>query len=198
MDLNEINRYKMGMFKENVNKQADEEIALLTAKIRDQKSAAGKEKEEAEAREALSQLRREQTAFEQRYKRELSRCDYETTKAVRTHRKELVDEFFEEISRDLKAFAESEKYGEYLERSLEKARKALGEKCVILCAPRDIEKLEKLCKNKSKNEVRADSTIMLGGIGALDEEKGLFCDFTLDKSLDDERAAFSDKKELRL
>lgn len=194
MDLNEINRYKMGMFKENVNKQADEEIALITAKIRDQKSAAGREKEEAAAHEALSQLRREQTAFEQRYKRELSRCDYETAKAVRAYRKELVDGFFEEIKNDLKSFAEGEKYGEYLKRSIEKANKALGKKCVILCAPKDVEKLKKLCEN----EIRADSSIMLGGIGALDKEKGLFCDFTLDRALDDETAAFSDKKELRL
>lgn len=194
MDLNEINRYKMRMFKENVNKQADEEIALLTARIRDQKSAAGKEKEEAAAREAISQLRREQTAFEQRYKRELSRCDYETAKAVRVYRKELIDGFFEEIRNDLKLFAESEKYDNYLKKSVEKAQKTLGEKCVILCAAKDVEKLKKLCKN----EIRADSTIILGGIGALDEEKGLFCDLTLDKALDDESAAFSDKKELRL
>ena len=194
MDLNEINRYKMKMFAENVNKQADEEIALITAKIRDQKTAAGREKEEAAAREAISEIRREQTAFEQRYKRELSRCDYETSKAVRAYRKELVDGFFEEIKQELKAFAESEKYDAYLKRSLEKAKDALGEKCVILCAIRDVEKLKTLCKN----EVRADNAIMLGGIGALDEEKGLFCDFTLDKALDDEKSAFSDKKELRL
>lgn len=194
MDLNELNRYKIGMFKENINKQADEEIAVITAKIRDRKNAAGKEKEEEAARTELSKIRREQTAFEQRYKKELSRCDYETTKAVRTYRKELTENFFEEIKNDLKAFSESEKYSEYLKRSLEKAKRSLGEKCVILCAPKDVEKLKALCKN----EVRADNAILLGGIGALDEEKGLFCDITLDKAFDDEKAAFSDKKELRL
>lgn len=194
MDLNEINRSKLGMFKENINKQADEEIALLTDKIRAQKNAAGKEKEEAAAREELSKIRREQTAFEQRYKRELSRCDYETAKAVRAYRKELVDGFFEEIRGDLKTFAESEKYVDYLKKSLEKAHDALGKMCVILAAPRDVEKVREICEN----EVRADNTISLGGIGALDEERGLFCDLTLDKALDDERAAFSDKKELRL
>lgn len=182
------------MFKENINKQADEEIALLTEKIRGQKNAAGKEKEEAAARGEISKILREQTAFEQRYKRELSRCDYETTKAVRAYRKELVDGFFEEIKSDLKAFAESEKYEKYLKKSLENAWNSLGKSCVILAAPRDVEKVQKLCEN----EVRADNTIKLGGIGALDEKNGLFCDFTLDKALDDERAAFSDKKELRL
>lgn len=197
MDLNEINRSKMGMFKENINKQADEEIAILTAGIRGQKNAAGKEKEEAALREALSEIRREQTAFEQRYKRELSRCDYETTKAVRAYRKELVDGFFEEIRAELKIFAESEKYDGYLKRSLEKAYAAIGKGCVILAAPRDVERVKQLCEDE-KNEVRADNSIILGGIGALDYERGLFCDLTLDKALDDERAAFSDKKELRL
>ena len=194
MDLNEINRSKLGMFKENINKQADEEIALLTDKIRAQKNAAGEEKEEAAEREELSKIRREQTAFEQRYKRELSRCDYETAKAVRAYRKELVDGFFEEIRSDLKAFSESEKYVDYLKKSLEKSYDALGKRCVILAAPRDVDKVREICEN----EVRADNTISLGGIGALDEERGLFCDLTLDKALDDERAAFSDKKELRL
>lgn len=197
MDLNEINRSKMRMFRENINKQADEEIAALTANIRGRKNAADKEKIAAATREEISKIRREQTAFEQRFKREISRCDFETTKAVRAYRAELVESFFEEIQSDLKAFAEGEKYGEYLARSLEKAEKALGKSCIILASPRDIEKLKTLC-GESGHEIRADRAIILGGISALDEEKGLFCDFTLDKALDDERAAFSDKKELRL
>lgn len=194
MDLDDINRSKMKMFSDSINEQAEREIAETAEIIRERKNAAGIEKEEAAARNELSELRREQAVFEQRYKKEMSRCDFETVKAVRIYRKELVDGFFDEIKQELSAFAKSEKYADYLRRSLEKAKTALGESCVIICAPKDVEKLKKLCKN----EVRSDNSILLGGISAADEENGLFCDFTLDKALTDEKSAFSDKKELRL
>lgn len=185
---------KAEMFRAAIDKLADEEIARSTKEIRSKKSAAGKAKAEHALAEALSQVRAEKNAFEMKFKKELSRCEFETTKAVRAHRKKLIDDFFEELRGELIEFAKSEKYDDYLKRSLKKAENELGSEFVVLAAAKDAERLKKL----TTREVRTERTIMIGGISALDEKKGLYADYTLDSALESEREAFTDKPELRL
>lgn len=194
MDLEAIYAEKAEMFRAAIDKQADEEIARSAKEIRARKSAAGKAGEEHEMAEALAQVRAERSVQEMKFKKEISRCEFETTKAVRAHRKEIIDRFFEEIRSDLVEFAKSDKYEGYLKRSLEKAESELGGKFIVFAAASDVEKVKKL----TSHEVRADLTITLGGISALDEEKGLFADYTLDSAMNNEREAFTDKPELRL
>lgn len=185
---------KAEMFRTAIDKQADEEIARNTSEIREKKSAAGKAKAERAAAEALAEVRAERGASEMRFKKELSRCEFETTKAVRAHRKEIIDGLFEEIRRELAKYSESEAYDGYLKRALSKAEGELGGDITILAAPKDVDRVKKL----TKHEVRADGNIALGGISALCRDKGLFADYTLDSALADEREAFTDKEELRL
>lgn len=194
MDLEAMYAEKVEMFRAAIDKQADEEIAQSTKEIRAKKSAAGKARAEHALAEALSQVRAEKSANEMQFKKELSRCEFETTKAVRTHRKKLIDDFFEELRGDLEEFASSEKYEDFLKRSLAKAERELGGNFVVLTAAKDVDRVKKL----TDREVRAELTIMIGGIGALDEEKGLYADLTLDSALESERDAFTDKSELRL
>ena len=194
MDLEAMYAEKAEMFRAAVDKQADEEIARGAKEIRARKSAAGKAKQEHELAEALAQVRAEKNAAETRFKKELSRCDFEAAKSVRAHRKELIDGFFEELRGELAEFAKSAKYEDYLKSKLKKAEAELGTGCVILAAAKDIPAVKKL----TTHEVREDKTILLGGICAVDESKGLFADHTLDSALAEEREAFSDKPELRL
>lgn len=194
MDLEAMYAEKAEMFRAAIDKQADEEIARSTKEIRSKKSAAGKARAEHALAEALSQVRAEKNAFEMKFKKELSRCEFETTKAVRAHRKKLIDDFFEELRGELIEFAKSEKYDDYLKRSLKNAENELGSEFVVLAAAKDTEHLKKL----TTREVRTERTIMIGGISALDEKKGLYADYTLDSALESEREAFTDKPELRL
>lgn len=192
MDLNAINAGKMTMFRNAVNREADREIEELTAKIREQRSAAERIREENAAKEEMAALKTERNSLEAKYRKELSRCEYDVNKGVLAHRKELVEEFFGKIEADIKAFSESEKYEGFLLSRIKKAEKALGDNIVILASVKDREKVAAL----TKHEVRADNSILLGGICAMDEKRGLFCDFSLDKALENEKTAFSDKKEL--
>lgn len=194
MEPEEIYAKKAEMFRTAIDKQADEEIALSAKEIRSRKSAAGKAKAQQALSDALSKVRAERSAYETKFKKELSRCGFQTTKAVRAHRKELIDGFFEELKGELAGFAESDKYSDYLKRSLAKAGKELGRDFVVLCAPKDAERLKKL----TTHEVREEISIIIGGISALDEQNGLYADFTLDSALESERVAFTDKPELRL
>lgn len=194
MDYEAFYAEKAEMFRSAIDKQADEEIARSAKEIRAKKNAAGKAKEEHEMAEAVAKVRAERSVHEMKFKKEISRCEFETMKAVRAHRKQMIDSFFEEIRSDLSEFAGSEKYEEYLKRSLAKAEKELGGKFVVFAASKDVEAVRRL----TDHEVRADLNIALGGISALDGEKGLFADYTLDSALSDEREAFTDKEELRL
>lgn len=194
MDLDVINSSKLERFRAQIDRQADEEIAELTARIREKKSAAGKARAEFAVREALAQVRAEQNTAAARYKKEFSRCDFETTKAVRAHRNELIDDFFAEIAEELSEFTKSEKYDGYLENSIKRAEGALGKGCIILAAVKDVDRVKTL----TGREVRADSSIILGGICAMDESRGLFADLSIDAALADEKEKFSDKAELRL
>ncbi len=194
MDLETIYAEKAEMFRAAIDKQADEEIARSAKEIRAKKNAAGKAKEEHSVAEALSRVRAEKSAHEMRFKKELSRCEFETTKAVRAHRREMIDDFFEEIREELVRFARSDKYDEHLKRSLTKAESELGPSFAVLAAAKDVERVKKL----TKHEVRAELSIMLGGISAVCEEKGLYTDYTLDSALAEEKEAFTDKQELRL
>ena len=194
MDKEAIFAEKAEKFRAAINKQADDEIARSVEEIRAKKSAAGKARQEHETAEALAKVRAERSAHEMRFKKEISRCEFETTKAVRTHRKELIDGFFEEIRGELAEYAKSKKYDDYIKRSLSKAERELGGKLVVFAAERDLETVKKW----TVHEVRVDNKIMLGGITAMDEEKGLYADYTLDSALEQEREAFTDKPELRL
>lgn len=185
---------KKEMFRAAINKQADEEIAELTASMRAKKNAAGKAKAELAVREELASIHAEKNAAETRFKKEMSRCDFETARAVRVHRKELIDGFFEEIRQDLVEFTRSSKYDGYLWNLLKKAEAELGKGCVILAAVKDVSRLEGL----TQSEVRADNSIQIGGICAMDEKRGVFVDYSMDKALEDEMEAFSNRTELRL
>lgn len=194
MDQEAVLAEKAEKFREAIKKQADDEIARSVKEIRAKKSAAGKARQEHETAEALAKVRAERSAHEMRFKKEISRCEFETTKAVRKHRKELIDGFFEEIRGDLAEFAKSKKYDDYIKRSLSKAESELGGTLVVFAAEKDVESVKKL----TVHEVRVDNSIILGGITAMDEEKGLYADHTLDSALEQEREAFTDKPELRL
>ena len=194
MDQEAIYAEKAEKFRGVIDKLADEEIALGIKEMRARKGAAGKAREEHETAEALAKIRAERSACEMRFKKEISRCEFETTKAVRAHRKELIDGFFEEIRAELIEYAKSKKYDDYIKRALAKAEIELGGNLVVFAAEKDIETVKKW----TVNEVRVDNKIMIGGVTALDEEKGLFADYTLDSALEQEREAFTDKPELRL
>jgi len=194
MDLNAINASKIGRFQAAVDGQADKEIAEQIALIRERKSAAGKARAQFEGREQLAKIRAERNAAETKIKKELSRCDFEIERAVLSHRKELIDGFFEELGEELCRFAASDKYEAHLKKLLGKAVESLGNSFVVLVKSDDVDKVKKL----TSNDVRADNTISIGGICAMNEEKGLFADFSLDSALSEEKEAFVSKKELKL
>lgn len=186
---------KLKLFRVAINHQADDDIAVIN-KIAMEKRAAAKKAGKSTANDELKDLRAERARAESKLRKDITKCDYETRKAVLAHRTKLIEAFFEELSVELMDFAKSDRYEAYLKRCLDKIRSSISlDADTIICTREcDIEIVRTLTSCK----VTADNSIRLGGLTAWCREKNLFVDVTLDNALADEREAFSSKAELRL
>lgn len=188
---------KIEMFRDAIQKQADEDISAIIAEMRERRSSADKTRSELASKEALDNIKNETGRINAQFRREMSKCDYDMKRTVLMHRNELINGFFEETEKRLKKFVESdEDYAAYLKRSLEKIRAsiALDSATLIYARPQDIDAVRTL----TSCEVTTDNTIRLGGLRAVCRNKNIFCDVTLDVALEDEKRAFIEKTELRL
>ena len=184
---------KLEMFRTEIDAQAKAQADELERLAQQRSSSAEKLRAELAEREALSELAAQKSRLTARISKELSRVDAETKRAVLAHRKELIEQFFEQTRQELCAFAQSAEYGEWLARAVKRAFAELGENAVISAAPRDIERVKALAAN-----VTADGSVMIGGIRAQNAAGTLSGDYTLDSALEEEKRAFSQQSQLRL
>lgn len=188
------NTSRLELFRQAINSQADAEAEEISRQTEETSAALEKEKRERTAYEALSEIKAERSRIGSSFKKEISRCDYDMKRAVLSHRNELTERFFAEIGRKLSEWTKTPAYTEYLKAALAKAEEALGSETVIHARHEDTDAVRAL----TGLSVEEDSSITIGGISAADSARGLFADFTLDSRLAGEKAAFSNKSELRL
>lgn len=184
---------KLEMFRTEIDAQAKAQTDELEMKAEKKAGAAEKARAELAEREALGEIAAQKSRLSARISKELSRVDSETKRAVLAHRKELIEQFFEQTKQDLCAFARSAEYDAWLARAVKRAFAELGEDAVIYAAPRDIERVKTLAAN-----VLADGGVMIGGIRAQNAAGTLSGDYTLDSALEEEKQAFSQQSQLRL
>lgn len=194
MDFNAINASKLGRFKAAIEKQAEEEAQRLTGELRAKDEEVSKVRAGYELHKESAKIRAERNAAEIRIKKEISRCESEIERAALSHRKELIDGFFEELREELQRFTESGEYDKYIKKSLDKAAEELGSDFVVLARQCDLDRVKRV----TNAEVRVDHTIIIGGICAMSQSKGLFADYSFDNSLKEEKQAFVSRKELML
>ena len=190
------NNAKIELFRQAVQEQADAEAKSAIATLRSNKAAAGRTKEELEAKAILNDIKNDFSRSEANFRREMAKCDYDLKKAVLTYRNKLITDFFDNIEAKLISFAVSDEYEGFLARSLEKIRTSISidSATVIYARPCDVDKL----RTMTSCEISTDSSIRLGGLRALCRNKNILCDVTLDMALQDEKRAFADKTELIL
>lgn len=190
------NLLKIELFRQEIDRQAEEDAVALTTEMREKRHAASRTKVDIATRAALDDIKTMETHEVADFKRDMSRCDYELKKAVLTYRSSLIADFFAETERRLKAFAQSDDYAGYLKRSLEKIRASIAIDSATLIYARacDVDTVRSL----TSCEVTADNTIRLGGLRAVCRQKNILCDVTLDMALDEEKRRFAAKKELRI
>ncbi len=190
------NNAKLELFRQEISRQAEEDAAEKIEEMRHRRKEAGKTKNELAAKAELDEIKTEFNRANSTFRREMSRCDYELKKSVLTHRNDLITEFFAQTEERLKQFVASEKYPEYLKRSLDRIRAAIALDSATLIYARadDVD----IVRTLTSCEVTADNSIKLGGLRALCRTKNVLCDVTLDMALTDEKRLFTEKTELHL
>lgn len=185
---------KLEMFRAEINSQADAQCAEAKQIAAQRQYGAEKARAEYAEREALVAIQTQRNKLSSRINKELSRCDFETKKAVLAHRCELIERLFADIENSLCAFAVSDEYERWLKKAVSEAQEIFGDDAVVSVCPRD----EALAKKILGEAPRVDASIRIGGIRAHNSKGTLAGDYTLDKALEDERLAFSDNAQLRL
>lgn len=189
------NTDRLELFRQAINNQADAEAAEIIRQSEEKFAAIAKEKSERSANEALSAIRAERGRIAAKFKKEISRCDFDMKKAVLAHRNELIEQLFSEIREKLAEYTKTSAYSDYLKNAISKAESAVGSSgTVIYARAADLDAVKKL----TALPVEPDNSIAIGGICAGNAAGGLFADFTLDSRLADEKTQFSGKSELRL
>ena len=192
----ENNTAKLELFRQAIDAQADAEIAAFIQAEKDKAAAAVRARERLSDNAELGKILAEKDRIAAQFRKDIAKCDYEAKKDILSHRSKLIDEFFIELEEEMEEFVSSPQYADFLKRSIERVRTAiaLDDNTVIYARHCDVE----LLRSMTACEVKTDSSIKLGGICAMCKRRGLFTDLTLDLALTDEKAAFSEKTELRL
>ncbi|MDD6736523.1 MAG: V-type ATP synthase subunit E [Clostridiales bacterium] len=132
------------------------------------------------------------TRTERETRSEILKAELEARTELSEFRESLVDAVFEGVFEKLSEYIKTDEYTAWL---LDKARQALGEcgegEKILMANTSDCPKLEKL-----GNKLRACD--ILGGVKAVNEERGIICDYSLDGMIEESRRGFLKKSGLKI
>lgn len=183
---------RLEQFRQAINTQADAEAAEITRQSEEKRAALEKERSERSSGAALGEIRAERSRTAAKFRKELSRCEFDRKNSVLAYRNQLLEQLFGEIRQSISGWTSTPEYAEYLKKALEKARQDLPGDIVICARAADIPAVKAL----TSLPVEEDNSIILGGISARSEN--LFADYTLDSRLAEQKADFPNRSELRL
>lgn len=192
-DTNKLENFKNAVFADIDNK-ADK-------KIREAQKAADKMRKAAEntvkynEQEALLRIDKDAQA---RIVRELSSKQLDSKRNVLLHRKQLVSKVFDNVSKKLEDFKNSEKYEEYLKASIKSCKEQFPDEKGIVYVGKADEKYKDTLAKLSGFEVEIRPTVLLGGLIVSYPEINVMLDHTFDSALEQEREDFCNVSELAL
>ncbi len=127
-------------------------------------------------------------------------ADYESEKrhALSHLKSELSNEIFEDVTKKIEAFVNSEEYPDFLKRSAESIKEVIGNEVIFYLRASDMKYaniLQSVCENA---QVLQNNKIHLGGIFATDKLETLRADDTLDSRLKQEEKTFFENPEFKI
>ncbi len=183
---------KLQRFKEAVSADIDAQVARILDETQEQ---CDKMMESSRLTvgmdENAGRVRLRQEA-ELDYTRRISTARLGAQRNVLLRRGQLADEVFRRVTEKLAAFRRSSEYPEWLKKAVEQCRKKYPERrAEVRLAPEDMKYAAALgC------EAQEDRSIALGGVIVGFEGVGAVIDCTFDSMFENERAEFSNNKEL--
>lgn len=115
-----------------------------------------------------------------------SQAKWKVKKDLFVRRNELVDQLFEEVAKQLKAYSQTKAYDAWCLSKLEELLLDCGDQnsCVLTVKPVDKPMFERICKSRTTHiEIQQDENIFIGGFVLTKPTQKLEYDLTLDYKL---------------
>ena len=189
---------RLDIFLKSVTDYADTQCTKLqkTAETQTQKEIIAYKKQATESSRANTN--RELSKIKSNAANKASQYESEKRIAFMTLRKELSNSVFDDVMAKLKDFTLTKEYEDFLKRSAESLKEAIGEEIIFYLRADDIKHKDILQKVVPNSEIRESKKIRFGGIIATDKNETLRADDTLDSRLSMAKDTFFENPEFKI
>ena len=182
----ELSRFQKAIFADATVKRD----ALLEETEQRRKKAL-EEKNDELLLKAYQQLQASTAKLEREASTAVSKAEMEAKRSLLVRREELSQEIFENVTKRLRDFTQSEEYSEFLKQKLDALReekKLSGS--VVICRKEDLPLMERLTGDSQIAALQGDEEILIGGFRCQNLSEGFLADETLDMALEDQKEWF--------
>ncbi len=182
---------KESKFLDAINKYAESQKAQITQEIEDYKNTKIEQATEQGLQDAYDLIHRDIAARKAAIVTDTAKRELNLKRELYGERQRIADEVFAAAESKLKSFTRQDDYRAFISKSCESISELFGaQACVVRIAPSDAHLREEIASLLPHAEIVTDPHILLGGISAYCEAKGITADDTLDTRLNDQRAWF--------
>lgn len=173
------------------------EIEKELKKYREQQISEGKERA---LKDAYNLIQNELATKRSTIISEYSEKAADSKRDLYKKRLEMVDHIRTDVIKKLDEFTKTDRYDEYLKRSLEQISNYIGDSsCVLYIRECDKDRINRAADAViAISEISADDSIKIGGIKAYIEDQGIIIDDSLDSTLDQKMDIFISECSLKV
>ena len=183
---------KVGKFLQAIYDYAEEQRKRILDEVREYYSAEMERAEKEVLSDAQQLVEREKAQNRNRIRHEISRKEMEAKRQLISHRANLVDGLFHDVSLRLLEYTKTPEYEKFLKAIAEKLSNVLSDVGSELMIRREDEAYIPLIREAFGDcEIRFSDEIRLGGILGVSRYRGIVADETLDSRLEAQRTWFA-------
>ncbi|MCM1054926.1 MAG: hypothetical protein NC394_05305 [Bacteroides sp.] len=188
---------KIARFEEAINSAAEAEINALLEAARTRAAEAVACADEEYLDESYQIVSSEAKNIKRKLARAVSQKSFEASKEVFAYRNSRVEEFFDNLAREITEYSKTAEYERSLSEILSEINKekSFGDSAVICVRPEDTEKARKLYPSL---QVRADKNIKLGGAAVFYPKASIYIDKTYDNAFERQKTEFVNNSFMQL
>lgn len=183
------NMEKVARFEEAINREADAEINALLSKAKEKAEEAVACADNEYLEESYSVVSRETGKIKRRLDNLVSQKGLEASKEFFMHRSKRVEEFFDDLEKEILEFSRTPEYEQRLKSIIAQinGERPITETSVVYVKADDTEKAKKLYPNFT---VKPDANIKLGGATVFYPESSIYIDKTIDNAFAQQKTDF--------
>lgn len=182
---------KESKFLNAITRYAEQQKKLIGTTLEEYKAQKIEQATETGLQDAYDLIQRDIAERKAAIITEYAQKAYALKKELYAERQRITDEVFDEARRRVSDYADTPAYREAFFKSAKAIAELVGDSaCTIMVCARDVALAQQASASFFDAGIQEDDSILLGGMKALCEEKGMLIDDTLDAKLSAERDAF--------